>query len=121
MRFDERMFAKVGHAAKVEVDGFALNDRLPGQCVVPSGQQFRDLLRSDARGVFGEEAPLGHGVEAAEEPPLVGTSAMMWLLRAIDHSLSASEALSACSAGIMREPGRFAFTANTSVSRPDRG
>src|SRR5262249_12800052 len=121
MKFDERMFGIVGHAVKVEVDGFPLKDRLPGQCVVPSGQQFRDLLWSDARGVFGEEAPLGHGVEAAEEPQsLVGDERHDVLLRSIDHSLSASEALSACSAGIMREPGRFAFTANASVSRRTR-
>jgi len=40
--------------------------------------------------------------------PSSAMSAMMWLLRSIDQSLSASEARSACSAGIMREPGSLA-------------
>src|SRR5262249_24610422 len=31
------------------------------------GEQLRHLLRCDARTVFGEEAPLGHGVEATEQ------------------------------------------------------
>src|SRR5437016_2812651 len=39
--------------------------------------------------------------------PSSATSAMMWRLRSIDHSLRASEARSACAAGIMREPGRL--------------
>ena len=40
--------------------------------------------------------------------PWSATSAMTWLLRSIDHSLSASEARSACAAGIMCEPGSLA-------------
>src|SRR2546430_13694669 len=52
--------------------------------------------------------------------PSSATSAMMWLLRSIDHSLRASEARSACAAGIMREPGSFASRASASVSRRTR-
>src|SRR5215468_9585189 len=39
--------------------------------------------------------------------PSSATSAIMWLLRSIDHSLSASEARSAWAAGIMLEPGNL--------------
>src|SRR5262245_10228248 len=35
---------------------------------MPTPQQFRHFCRRDPRGVFGEETPLGHGVEAAEQP-----------------------------------------------------
>jgi len=46
--------------------------------------------------------------------PSSATSAIMWLLRSIDHSLSASAARSACAAGIMREPGSLAPCASAS-------
>src|ERR1700738_4433105 len=49
--------------------------------------------------------------------PSSATSAMTWLLRSMDHSLSASEVRSACPAGIMREPGSLAFRASASLSR----
>jgi hypothetical protein len=48
--------------------------------------------------------------------PSSATKAMMWLLRSIAHSLSASEARSAWAAGIMREPGSLAACANASLS-----
>src|SRR5215471_13875306 len=44
--------------------------------------------------------------------PSSATSAIMWLLRSIDHSLSASEARSAWAAGIMLEPGSLAARAS---------
>src|SRR5215471_14911049 len=46
--------------------------------------------------------------------PSSATSAITWLLRSMDQSLSASEVRSACSAGIMREPGSFALFARPS-------
>src|SRR5215831_5146876 len=73
MSFDLGMLAKVWHTMEIEVDGLAFEDRLPGQLGVPTGKQVRDFLRGDPRRIFRQEAPLWHGVEAAEQPePLVG-------------------------------------------------
>ena len=47
--------------------------------------------------------------------PSSATKAMTWLLRSIDQSFRASEARSACSAGIIFEPGSRAAAANRSV------
>src|SRR5579864_7405037 len=44
--------------------------------------------------------------------PSSATSAMMWLLRSIAHSLSASEARSEWADGTMREPGSLAACAH---------
>src|SRR6516164_6507239 len=52
--------------------------------------------------------------------PSSATSAMTWLLRSIDHSLSASEARRAWPAGIMPEPGSLAPSAKASPSRRTR-
>src|SRR5215471_17803038 len=52
--------------------------------------------------------------------PSSATSAMMWLLRSMDHSLSASEARSACVAGIMLEPGSLAPSASALALRRTR-
>jgi hypothetical protein len=52
--------------------------------------------------------------------PSSATSAMMWLLRSIAHSLSASEARSACAEGTMREPGSLAACASASLSSRTR-
>src|SRR5215470_9770820 len=66
MRLNEGMLAAIGHGVEVEIDGLTLEDRL-------TGEQPRDLLRGDARGVFREEAPFRHGVETTKEPKsLVG-------------------------------------------------
>jgi hypothetical protein len=47
--------------------------------------------------------------------PSSATSAMTWLFRSIDHSLSASDARNAFAAGIMREPGSLAVRASASL------
>src|SRR6266446_6005173 len=52
--------------------------------------------------------------------PSSATSAMMWLLRSIAHSLSASEARSAWADGTMREPGSLAACASASLSSRTR-
>src|ERR1700683_4225974 len=52
--------------------------------------------------------------------PSSATSAMTWLLRSIDHSLSASEARKAWPAGIMAEPGSLAPRASALPSRRTR-
>src|SRR5215470_804849 len=73
MRLNEGMLAAIGHGVEVEIDGLTLEDRLAGELGVPTGEQPRDLLRGDARGVFREEAPFRHGVETTKEPKsLVG-------------------------------------------------
>src|SRR5271169_4416345 len=109
MGFDDRMLAEVGHGVEVEIERLAGKELLSGELRVPAGEEARDLLRGDARGIFRQEALLRHDIEAAEQSePSSATSAMMWLLRSIDHSLSASAARSACAAGIMREPGSLA-------------
>jgi hypothetical protein len=75
MRFNEGMLAAIGDAVAVEVDGLTLEDRLAGELGVPTGEQPRDPLRGDARGVFREDAPLRHGVETTKEPKsLVGNN-----------------------------------------------
>ena len=48
--------------------------------------------------------------------PSSATMGMTWLLCSIDHSLSASIERSACSAGIILEPGRPARLASDSTS-----
>jgi hypothetical protein len=52
--------------------------------------------------------------------PSSATSAMTWLLRSTDHSLSASAARKAWPAGIMPEPGSLAPSARASPSRRTR-
>ena len=52
--------------------------------------------------------------------PSSATSAMTWLLRSIDHSLSASAARRACAAGIICDPGSLAFPASASQCRRTR-
>src|SRR6516165_5417783 len=47
--------------------------------------------------------------------PSSATSAMMWLLRSIDQSLSASDASSPCRVGIICEPGSLARWASTAT------
>ena len=65
--FDERMLAEVGHGVEVEIEGLAGEEGFAGELRVPGGEQARDLLRGDARGVLRQEALLRHGVEAAEQ------------------------------------------------------
>jgi len=67
MGFDEWMLAEVGHGVEVEVERLAGEEILSGELPVPAGEQARDLLRRDARGIFRQEALLGHGVEPAEQ------------------------------------------------------
>ena len=71
--FDQRVLAEVGHGVEVEVEGLAGQEGLSGHLVVPKSEQAGDLLRGDARGIFRQEALLGHGVEPAEQrEPFVG-------------------------------------------------
>ncbi len=67
MRFDQRVLAEVGHGVEVEVEGLAGQERLSGQLTVPLPEQVGDLLRGDTRGIFRQEALLGHGVEPTEQ------------------------------------------------------
>jgi hypothetical protein len=111
------MVAEVRHGVKVEIEGLTREDRLSNKQSVPAGKQMLDFPRGDPGGIFGQKALFGYGVEAAEErEPWSATNAITWLLRSIDHSLRASEARSACSVGIMREPGSLAFRASASQS-----
>src|SRR5215469_5969395 len=48
--------------------------------------------------------------------PSSATNAMTWLLRSIDHSLSAREARSAWADGTMPEPGSLAACAHASIA-----
>jgi hypothetical protein len=52
--------------------------------------------------------------------PSSATNAITWLLRSIDHSLSAREARSAWADGTMREPGSLAACAHASLSSRTR-
>jgi hypothetical protein len=73
MGFDDRMLAEVGHGVEVEIERLAGKELLSGELRVPAGEEARDLLRGDARGIFRQEALLRHDIEAAEQgEPLVG-------------------------------------------------
>ncbi len=67
------MLAEIGHRVEVEIERLAGEQVFSGELRVPHGEQPRHLLRGDARGVFRQEALLGHSVEPAEQcQPLVG-------------------------------------------------
>src|SRR5271165_6993391 len=67
------MLAEVWHGVEVEIERLAGKELLSGELCVPAGEQARDLLRGDARGIFRQEALLRHDIEAAEQgEPLVG-------------------------------------------------
>ena len=73
MRFDLRVLAEVGHGVEVEVEGLAGQKGLSGQLTVPQSEHAGDLLRGDTRGIFRQEALLGHRVEPAEQrQPFIG-------------------------------------------------
>jgi hypothetical protein len=65
--FDQGVLAEIGHGVEVEVERLTSHEVLSGQLVVPKSEQARDLRRNDARGVFRQEAFLGHGIEPAEQ------------------------------------------------------
>src|SRR5579864_1926790 len=67
MRFDDRMLTKVRYTVEIKVDRFSGKNRFSGQVSVEAGQQLRNLVRGNARGIFGQKAPLGHAVETAEQ------------------------------------------------------
>jgi hypothetical protein len=67
------MLAEIGHGVEIQIERLALYEGLAGQLTVPHVEQAGDLLRGDARGIFRQEALLGHGVEAAEQrQPFIG-------------------------------------------------
>ena len=67
MGFHERVLAEIGHGMEIEIERLPCQDALSGDLCVPSGQQARDLFGGDARGIFRQEALLGHDVEATEQ------------------------------------------------------
>ncbi len=73
VRLDHRVLAEVRHGMEVEIERLAGDQRFAGELLVPEAEQPGDLLRGDLRGIFCQETPLRHGIEAAEQrEPLVG-------------------------------------------------
>jgi hypothetical protein len=63
---------------------------------VPQRKQAQDVLRGDARGIFPESSSWAQHLSPQNSASLSSaTSVMTWLLRSIDHSLSAKEARNA--------------------------
>src|SRR5882757_8611977 len=114
MGFYERMLAEIGHGMEIEIERVAGQDVLSGDLCVPSRQQARHPL-----GVMREEysdRKLFFGMALRPQNKARPSSAMsdiMWLLRSIDHNLSASEVRSAWAAGIMLEPGNLPAPASS--------
>src|ERR1700687_621399 len=67
VRFDQRVLAEVGHGMEVEGEGLTGPGGLSGQLTVPLGEQAGDLRWGDPRGIFRQEALLGHGIEPTEQ------------------------------------------------------
>src|SRR5271166_4904360 len=115
------MLAEVGHGVEVEIERLTAKRFSPLSCAC-----HRASRRETFCGVMREEYSdrklfLGMALSPQNSAsPSSATSAMTWLLRSIAQSLSASEARSACAAGIMREPGSLAPSASASPSRRTR-
>ena len=96
MGFDQRVLAEVGHGMEVEIERVAGNRASPvsRSCHSASKREtFCGVMREEYsdRKLF-----LGMALSPQNSAsPSSATSAMTWLLRSIDHSLSAKQARSA--------------------------
>src|SRR6266852_1540541 len=110
------MLAEIGHRVEVEIERLAGEQVFSGELRVPHGEQPRHLLRGDARGVFRQEALLGHSVEPAEQcQPLVGDQRHHVALAFNRPELEGQRG-----AESMRGPGSLAPCARASPSRRTR-
>src|ERR1700757_4553264 len=118
MGCDERMGAEIRHGVEVELKDWPERIASPAIWACQPASKcdtFCGVIREEysARKLF-----LGMLLRPQKSArPSSATSAITWVLRSMDHSLSASEARSACPAGIMREPGSLAFSASASPSK----
>lgn len=78
-RLHEGVLAEVRHGMEIEIKRVAGEQRFADEFVVPGGEQKRDFIGRDPRRVLGEEALLGHRIEAAEEPHSATTQTLaLW-------------------------------------------
>ena len=108
--FFQRFFLGVGgHGVEIEIDGIAARQPGPPHLVEPGSHEPDHGPVIDAGTVAGQVGAFGHDVEAGEQgDALVANQVHDVALAFVPTSLRASRLRTACSAGIICEPGRSA-------------